>query len=180
MVRLIATSKYNCERYYSMRVRMNSDQTNNLPLESKRITIVIVIFGIFASFNWINYTYAQEAKLSGTQNTTQQQPPGVRITSPTRDEQVSVGGLTISGISTDNANTDCQVSVNINDLKPLVNATATGPGGVNDYSNWTIAFDKNSPQTIKQGINDLSSKLSCVNPSNVTKFYSINVTGVPR
>ncbi len=157
MFKLIAISKYNCERYYSMRVRMNSDQTNNLPLESKRLIILILIFGIFASFNWINYTYAQEAKLSGTQNT-----------------------LTISGISTDNTNTDCQVSVNINDLKPLVNATATGPGGVNDYSNWTITFDKNSPQTIKQGINDLSSKLSCVNPSNVTKFYSTNVTGVPR
>jgi hypothetical protein len=159
---------------------MSGNHINNLLLESKRITIVILIFGIFASFNWINYTYAQEAKLSGTQNTTQQQH-GVRITSPTRDEQVPVGGgLTISGISTDNTNTDCQVSVNINDLKPLVNATATGPGGVNDYSNWTITFDKNSPQTIKQGINDLSSKLSCVNPSNVTKFYSINVTGVPR
>jgi cytoskeletal protein RodZ len=162
-----------------MSIRMSGNHTNNLLLESKRITIVILIFGIFASFNWINYTYAQEAKLSETQNTTQQQH-GVRITSPTRDEQVPVGGgLTISGISTDNTNTDCQVSVNINDLKPLVNATATGPGGVNDYSNWTITFDKNSPQTIKQGINDLSSKLSCVNPSNVTKFYSINVTGTP-
>jgi FlaG/FlaF family flagellin (archaellin) len=178
MFKLIAISKYNCERYYSMRVRMNSDQTNNLPLESKRITIVILIFGIFASFNWINYTYAQEAKLSGTQNTTQQQH-GVRITSPTKGEQVPVGELKISGISTDDDSTDCQVSVNINDLKPLVNATATGPGGVNDYSNWTITFDKDSPQKIKPGINDLSSKLSCVNPSNVTKFYSINVTGAP-
>jgi hypothetical protein len=161
-----------------MGIRMSGNHANNLLLESKRITIVILIFGIFASFNWINYTYAQEAKLSGTQNTTQQQH-GVRITSPIRDEQVPVGGLTISGISTDNANTDCQVSVNINDLKPLVNATATGPGGVNDYSNWTITFDKDSPQKIKPGINDLSSKLSCVNPSNVTKFYSINVTGAP-
>src|SRR6476619_7357596 len=76
MFKLIYISNYNCERYYSMRVRMNSDQTNNLPLESKRLIILILIFGIFASFNWINYTYAQEAKLSGTQNTTQQQPPG--------------------------------------------------------------------------------------------------------
>jgi hypothetical protein len=163
-----------------MGIRMSRDQANNLPLESKRLIIVILIFGIFASFNWINYTYAQEAsKASGTQNTTQQ-PPGVRITSPTKDEQVPLNGLTISGISTDDDSTDCQVSVNINDLKPLVNATATGPGGENDYSNWTITFDKDSPQKIKQGINDLSSKLSCVNPSNVTKFYSINVTGVPR
>ena len=161
-----------------MDIRMIGNHANNSPLESKRFVILILIFGIFASFNWINYTYAQEAKLSGIQNTTQQQH-GVRITSPTRDEQVQVGGLTISGISTDNTNTDCQVSVNINDLKPLVNATATGPGGVNDYSNWTITFDKDSPQTIKHRINDLSSKLSCVNPSNVTKFYSINVTGAP-
>ena len=155
---------------------MNSDQTNNLPQNLKDL---LYLYLFFASFNWINYTYTQEAKLSGTQNTTQQQH-GVRITSPTRDEQVQVGGLTISGISTDDDSTDCQVSVNINDLKPLVNATATGPGGVNDYSNWTITFDKNSPQKIKPGINDLSSKLSCVNPSNVTKFYSINVTGVPQ
>src|SRR5256714_3759765 len=157
-----------------MGIRMIGNHANNLPLESKRITIVILIFGIFASFNWINYTYAQEAsKVSGTQNTTQQQH-GVRITSPTKGEQVPVGELKISGISTDDDNTDCQVSVNINDLKPLENATATGPGGVNDYSNWTITFDKDSPQTIKQGINDLSSKLSCVNPSNVTRKQSIN------
>ena len=162
-----------------MGIRMIGNHANNLPLESKRLVIVILIFGIFASFNWINYTYAQEAKLSGIQNTTQQQH-GVRITSPTKGEQVPVGELKISGISTDDDSTDCQVSVNINDLKPLVNATATGPGGVNDYSNWTITFDKDSPQKIKPGINDLSSKLSCVNPSNVTKFYSINVTGVPR
>jgi cytoskeletal protein RodZ len=161
-----------------MGIRMIGNHANNLPLESKRLVIVILIFGIFASFNWINYTYAQEAKLSGTQNTTQQQH-GVRITSPTKGEQVPVGELKISGISTDDDSTDCQVSVNINDLKPLVNATATGPGGVNDYSNWTITFDKDSPQKIKPGINDLSSKLSCVNPSNVTKFYSINVTGAP-
>ena len=179
MFKLIAISSSIIVEDLSMGIRMIGNHDHNLPLESKRLLIVILIFGIFASFNWINYTYAQEAKLSGIQNTTQQQH-GVRITSPTRDEQVQVGGLTISGISTDNTNTDCQVSVNINDLKPLVNATATGPGGVNDYSNWTITFDKNSPQTIKQGINDLSSKLSCVNPSNVTKFYSINVTGVPR
>ena len=161
-----------------MGIRMIGNHANNLPLESKRLVIVILIFGIFASFNWINYTYAQEAKLSGIQNTTQQQH-GVRITSPTKGEQVPVGELKISGISTDDDSTDCQVSVNINDLKPLVNATATGPGGVNDYSNWTITFDKDSPQKIKPGINDLSSKLSCVNPSNVTKFYSINVTGAP-
>ena len=84
-----------------MGIRMIGNHANNLPLESKRLVIVILIFGIFASFNWINYTYAQEeSKVSGTQNTTQQQH-GVRITSPTKGEQVPVGELTISGISTD-------------------------------------------------------------------------------
>ena len=179
MFKLIAISSSIIVEDLSMGIRMIGNHDHNLPLESKRLLIVILIFGIFASFNWINYTYAQEAsKVSATQNTTQQQH-GVRITSPTKGEQVPVGELKISGISTDDDSTDCQVSVNINDLKPLVNATATGPGGVNDYSNWTITFDKDSPQKIKPGINDLSSKLSCVNPSNVTKFYSINVTGAP-
>jgi hypothetical protein len=143
-----------------MGIRMIGNHANNLPLESKRFVILILIFGIFASFNWINYTYVQEAK----NNLLVKELRLLQETS-----KFPVGGLTISGISTDNANTDCQVSVNINDLKPLENATATGPGGVNDYSNWTITFDKDSPQTIKKGINDLSSKLSCVNPSNVTR-----------
>jgi hypothetical protein len=44
-----------------MGIRMIGNHANNLPLESKRLVIVILIFGIFASFNWINYTYAQEA-----------------------------------------------------------------------------------------------------------------------
>jgi cytoskeletal protein RodZ len=160
-----------------MGIKISGNHTNKSPLEFKGF-ILILIFGIFASFNWINYVYAQEAELSG--NTTQQQLPGVRITSPTQGEQVPVGELKVSGISTDNDSTDCHVSVNINDVKPLENATATGAGRENDYSNWTITFDKDSPQTIKQGINDLTSKLSCVDPSNVTKFYSVNVTGVAR
>ena len=159
-----------------MGIKTSGNRTERSPLEFDGF-ILILIFGIFASFNLVNYVYAQEAEPSG--NTTQQLP-GVRITSPTQGEQIPVGELKVSGISTDNDSTDCHVSVNINDVKPLVNATATGPGGENDYSNWTITFDKDSPQTIKQGINDLTSKLSCVNPSNVTKFYSVNVTGVAR
>ena len=122
-----------------MGIRMIGNHANNLPLESKRLVIVILTFGTLASLNWINYTYAQEeTKVTGTQeyNTTK---AGVRITSPTKGEQVPVGELTISGISSDNT-TDCKVSVNINDQKPYQNTTATGPGGVNDYSNWTLAL----------------------------------------
>jgi hypothetical protein len=102
---------------------------------------------------------------------------GVKIISPITGQQVPAGELTISGISTDNITTDCQVSVDVNDVKPLQNATATGPGGVNDYSTWQFTYTEDY-QLIQEGVNELTSKLSCLsNPTNVTKYYSVNVTG---
>jgi hypothetical protein len=60
----------------------------------------------------------------------QQQPPppviGVKITSPMNGQQVPVGELTISGISTDNASTDCTVYADWNNTKPFQTAIATG------------------------------------------------------
>ena len=113
----------------------------------------------------------------------QLQPPpviGVKITSPTTGQQVPVGQLTISGTSTDNPTTDCQVSVDVNDIEPLQNDIATGPGGVNDYSTWQFTYTEDY-QLIKEGVNELTSKLSCIsNPStaNLIKWDSINVTGI--
>jgi hypothetical protein len=106
----------------------------------------------------------------------------LKIISHQQGQQVSVGQLTISGTSTDNPTTDCQVSVDENDIKPLQNATATGPGGVNDYSTWQFTYTEDY-QLIKEGVNELTSKLSCVdesNPStaNLIKWESINVTGI--
>jgi hypothetical protein len=152
-------------------------------LKYERQIMLILTFGSLVLLNWINcYAYAQETP--GKQNVTGQQagnttqPQGVKITSPKAGEQVPVGKLTISGISSDNTNTDCKVSVNINDQKPYQNTTATGPSGENDYSKWTLRSTSDS-QMIKEGINDLTSKLSCINnPFNLTKFYSINVTGI--
>jgi hypothetical protein len=104
---------------------------------------------------------------------------GVTITSPKQGQEVPVGHLTVSGISTDNPTTDCQVSVDVNDIKPLQNATATGPGGVNDYSTWSFTYTE-AYQLIKEGVNELTSKLTCIsNPPNMTKYYSVNVTGIP-
>jgi hypothetical protein len=104
---------------------------------------------------------------------------GVTITSPKQGQEVPVGQLTVSGISTDNPTTDCQVSVDVNDIKPLQNATATGPGGVNDYSTWSFTYTE-AYQLIKEGVNELTSKLTCIsNPPNMTKYYSVNVTGIP-
>src|SRR5215217_1379845 len=103
---------------------------------------------------------------------------GVKITSPVKGQKVPVGELVVSGTSTDNAITDCQVYVDVNDIKPMQNTTAAGVGGQNDYSNWTFTYTSKY-HLILEGINELTAKLSCINnPANITKYYSVNVTGV--
>jgi F5/8 type C domain len=138
---------------------------------SKKIAFGIVGFAItyiiFSIMPFLTNTYAQTPNLVG-----------VRITSHTTGQQVPVGQLTISGTSTDNPTTDCQVSVDVNDVKPLQNATATGPGGVNDYSTWQFTYTEDY-QLIQEGVNELTSKLSCLsNPTNIARYYSVNIIGV--
>src|SRR5215213_867682 len=132
------------------------------------VTVLLLLsYGLVLSVASINSVFAQQRT----------DEVGVAITSPKQGQQVPVGQLTISGTSTDNETTDCQVSVDVNDIKPLQNATATGPGGVNDYSTWQFTYTEDY-QLIKEGVNELTSKLSCLsNPMNVTKYYSVNVTG---
>jgi hypothetical protein len=103
---------------------------------------------------------------------------GVKITSPTTGQKVPVGELKVLGTSTDNSTTDCQPYVDVNDIKPMQNTTAIGPAGQNDYSNWTFTYT-NKYHLISEGGNELTTKLSCINnPANITKYYSVNVTGV--
>ena len=103
---------------------------------------------------------------------------GVKITSPATGQNVPAGELRVSGTSTDNSTTDCQVYVDLNDMKPMQKTTALGPGGQNDYSNWTFTYT-NRYHLISEEANELTSKLSCIdNPANITKYYSVNVTGV--
>ena len=107
-----------------------------------------------------------------------QNPLGLKITSHEQGQEVPVGELTISGTSTDNATSDCIVYADVNDIKPFQNATATGPGGANDYSNWTFTYTDNY-QLIINGTNELTAKLSCVSsPTNLTKWSSVIVVGV--
>jgi hypothetical protein len=102
----------------------------------------------------------------------------VKITSPAKGQHVPVGNILISGTSSSNATNHCTVSVIINGVKPYQQATSTGSKGPNDYSNWTFAA---TPKygTIKAGINKITAKYSCLPNVNLTKFYSVNVTGVP-
>jgi hypothetical protein len=115
---------------------------------------------------------------SSSSNTTVAHKMGVKIISPPKNTTVPAGQLIIHGISSDTPITNCLVFVDWNDLKPMQNVTAKGPGGANDYSNWTYTYNE-SYHTITAGINELTSKIACFdNPNNITKkYYSVNVTG---
>ena len=119
-----------------------------------------------------------QSESSTNANVTAPHKLGVKITSPLKNATVPAGQLTISGISSDTAITNCMVSIDWNDLKPMQNVTANGPGGATDYSNWTYTYNE-SYHNISAGINELTSKITCYdNPSNITKkYYSVNITG---
>ena len=152
----------------------NSGNVSLLLFIISGLTVVLFLSSAF----WINNSaFAQKQEEEQLTNTM-----GVKITSHTLWEKVPVGELTISGISTDNAANNCQVYVDVNDQKPFQNATATGPSGANDYSTWTFTYT-DKYYLIRDGLNDLTAKLSCNDDDNndaakVTKYYSVNVVGV--
>jgi hypothetical protein len=123
-----------------------------------------------------------QSKLPSLSSTTPSSPSkihGVKITSPTKTEQVPVGkDLSITGTSLANASSNCQVFVIANHLKPYQPATATGPGGAKDYSKWNFVLtSKYTP--IKPGPNNkITAKYSCTNNPSVVSYNSVNVTGV--
>jgi hypothetical protein len=104
-------------------------------------------------------------------------PLSVKILSPAKEEHVPAGrGLIVSGTSTDNTTSDCKVSVIVNAVKPYQQTVANGTGGIDDYSTWNFIV---TPEytSIKEGPdNKITSKLECT--PNLTKWYSVNVTGI--
>jgi hypothetical protein len=103
----------------------------------------------------------------------------IKIDSPLGNQQVPVGELTISGTSTDNSTSQCQVYVDWNNLKPYQLAAPTGSNGSSDFSTWNFTYTSKY-HLIQTGLNDLTSKITCLVPPTgptVTKWYSINVTG---
>jgi len=103
----------------------------------------------------------------------------IKITSPLAGDKVSVGELTIKGISSDNATSDCQAYVDWNNQKPYQLATPKGSNGSGDFSSWSYTYTSKY-HLIQTGLNDLTSKITCLVPPTgptVTKWYSINVTG---
>jgi hypothetical protein len=163
--------------------------------------IIILLFGIFSTAitspsSYLSAQQQQQQMQNGTTTTTSSATSvgiGVKITSPARDQQVPVGSLKISGTSTDNATSnDCTVYALWDDLKPYQKVEPTGPSGTDDYSNWTFTYTS-AYHLITNGTNQLTAKISCLaspsssstttvgssSSSNLTKWYSINVTGMP-
>jgi hypothetical protein len=133
------------------------------------LTFLIVVSG--------SLSYAQEAPES-TVVTKSDSTLGIKIISPPNDKRVPEGSLTILGTSTDTENINCTVYVDWNNLKPFQKAKATGPYGKDDFSSWAFTYSS-SYHDIKNGTNNLTSKLECQEGSVLTtKWNSINVTGV--
>ncbi|HET6716171.1 MAG TPA: hypothetical protein VFG90_03510, partial [Nitrososphaeraceae archaeon] len=87
----------------------------------------------------------------------------IKIDSPLGNQQVPVGELTISGTSTDNSTSQCQVYVDWNNLKPYQLATPTGSNGSSDFSTWNFTYTSKY-HLIQTGLNDLTSKITCLVP----------------
>ena len=135
------------------------------------IPIILSNYGMLT----VNHLYAQQTVSSLPSLT----DIGVKITSPTTGQSVSIGDeqqLQITGSSTDDSVTNCQVSVIANNVKPYQPVLANGSGGINDYSSWNFLLNS-SYASIKEGQNNrITAKLVC--PPNLTKWYSVNVTGI--
>ena len=171
------------------------------------LSLLFISFAIF-TVSYLgypsNYSVENQAAVAQLSNNGTQEPTnssqqlatqeltktmGVKINYPIANQEVPVGTLNISGSSTDTASDDCSVFVDVNDIKPFQNTTATGPGGQSDYSNWTFTYSEKY-KVITEGKNELTAKLTCngndiINSngtSNIanekSKWYSINITGI--
>lgn len=161
---------------------------------SLQIQIPAVAFGIILAFAICNDAIASDTITAAAQGTAPTPPlavtpksHGIRITSPTKGQQVPIGqDLPISGVTTGtvNATSHCQVSIIVNGIKPYQQANATGTHGAADYSNWKFVLTSNYT-TIKEGQNKITARYTCTNnpnlkflPESVKTFYSVNVTGI--
>ena len=82
----------------------------------------------------------------------------VNIISPSKGEAVPAGSsLTVSGTSDDNAQTNCNIQIIVNDNRPYQDTIPVAP---RDYSEWTFVVNPQYAE-IEEGINTITSKASC-------------------
>jgi hypothetical protein len=153
----------------------------SLLISSVPLFLLVSTFLVFiALFSGPQFAYTQ---VSNTNNTESFQNISVKITFPEENQTIPVGELIVYGTSSDTLETNCQVYVDWNDVKPMQNVTGMGSGGKNDFSKWMFTYDNNY-HLITEGSNELTSKISCFGDSNLniltSKYNSINVTGSPN
>jgi hypothetical protein len=136
-----------------------------------KLVFSVIIMILFASTIWISSVSALPQ---------QQTSLGVKITNPAKGQQVGIGkNLTLSGTASYNATSNCEVFVIVDGVRPYQKTIPTGQIGGNNYSKWKYTFTPAYAGTIREGFNRITAKLLCqANPANLTKFYSINVTGM--
>jgi len=104
----------------------------------------------------------------------------VKITSPTKGQQIHVGGnILINGTSADNTTSDCKVSVIVNGVRPYRIASSNVEAGDKDYSKWSYTLTP-AYTSIKQGQNKITAKFTCSNNPSLISYNSVNVTGLTK
>jgi hypothetical protein len=180
------------------RIRIRSQMSISLCMVGTSI-LLLLILSVFTNMASAQvFPKPQTPTTSATTNTTnttkpttnsshptlqQQSKPNlhlVKITSPTKDQQIRVGGnLLIYGTSVDNTTSDCKVSVIVNGVKPYRIASSNGEVGGNDYSKWNYTLTT-AYTNIKQGQNKITAKFLCSNNPSLISYNSVNVTGVTK
>ena len=142
----------------------------------------ILIMTLFVSTIWFSSVQVNRTLALPDQQQVNSTPKAlvVKITDPIKGQQIVVGkNLTLSGIAKYNVTANCQVSVIVDSMRPYQKTIPIGQIGVGNYSQWKYTLAPSYAGSIKEGINKITAKLLCdSNPTTLTKFYSINVTGV--
>jgi hypothetical protein len=150
-------------------------------LRSDNFVFSLIIMILFASSIWISSIEANPIHALPQQQTTSLPGPlAVKITEPMKGQQLNIGkNLTVLGISSYNATSNCGVLVIVDGIKPYQKTMPIGQAGGNNYYRWKYTLAPPYNGTIREGTNRITAKLLCqALPENLTKFYSINVTGV--
>ena len=127
-------------------------------------------------------TPSQQPSLSSSPTPTSTLPANaITITSPVKGQQVPVGqDLQVTGTSSAKASSsDCKITVDLNRIRPNQPVVANGPGGGNDYSQWSFTITSNYAP-IHEGQNRISARIACGSDPNLRQFAHVNVTGVAQ
>ena len=107
-------------------------------------SVLSVIMILFASTTWISSVNALPQQQTSLE---------VKITDPAKGQQVATGKkLTLSGISSYNATSNCRVFVIVYGVRPYQKTILTGAAGGNDYSQWKYTFTPAYAGTIRESI----------------------------